>query len=99
MKLEKAIASGIGKVLDLLNWEKLFRNKNLDTQVSIFNETILNIFSNFIPNKTITCNDEDPIRMNEKKSKSKNQLCKVLLNLTSLSQPLKHPTIKILRRG
>ena len=35
-------------------------------QVSIFNQIILNIFSNFVPNKIITCNDKDPIWMNEK---------------------------------
>ena len=44
-------------------------------QVSIFNETILNIFIYFVPNKIVTCNDKDPIWMNEKiksKVKSKN---------------------------
>ena len=29
-------------------------------QVSVFNSTILNIVSNFIPNETITCDDRDP---------------------------------------
>ena len=51
-------------------------------QVSIFNETILNIFINFVPNKIVTCNDKDPIWMNEKiksKVKSKNQLYKVYI--------------------
>ena len=44
-------------------------------QVSIFNETILNIFSNFVAYKIITCHDKDPIWMDEKiksKVKSKN---------------------------
>ena len=57
-------------------------NKNIDIKVSIFNEAILNIFTNFVPNKIITCNDKDPIWMNEKiksKVKSKNQLYKVCI--------------------
>ena len=29
-------------------------------QVSVFNSTILNNVTNFIPNETITCNDRDP---------------------------------------
>ena len=33
-------------------------------QVSVFNSTILNIISNFIPNETITCDDRDPPWMN-----------------------------------
>ena len=51
-------------------------------QASIFNETILNIFQNFVPIKTITCNDKDSIWMNEKiKSKmiSKNELYKIYI--------------------
>ena len=33
-------------------------------QVSVFNSTILNIISNFIPNETIICDDRDPPWMN-----------------------------------
>ena len=64
---KKAEASSIRKALDLVNWEKLFRNKNIDLQVSIFNEAILNIFTNFVPNKIITCNEKI-----KSKGKSKN---------------------------
>ena len=41
----------------------------------MFNETILNIFRNYVPNKYITCDDKDPVWMNKKiksKIKSKN---------------------------
>ena len=34
--------------------------------MEIFNQTILNIFHNFIPNKTILCDDRDPPWINEK---------------------------------
>ena len=48
---KKVDVSSIRKTLNLVNWEKLFRNKNIDIQVSIFNETSLNIFSNFVANR------------------------------------------------
>ena len=55
----------------------LFHNKTVHKQVSIFTETLINIFSNFIPNKYITFNDRDPPWMNDfvkTKIKFKNQL-------------------------
>ena len=78
--------SNVQKALDLVNWEKLFRIKNINLQVSIFNETILNIFSNFVLMK-VTCSDKDPIWMNGKiKSnvKSKNQLNKVYIKTVEM---------------
>ena len=61
----------------MINWEKLFSHKNINAQVTVFNETILlNIFQNYyVPNKYITCDDKDPVWMNENiksKVKSKN---------------------------
>ena len=35
-------------------------NTNDNEKVDIFNRTILNILSNFIPQETIVCNDKDP---------------------------------------
>ena len=61
----KADSEKIRKALDLVNWERLFSNKDINTQVSIFNETILNVFSNYVPNKYITIDDKDPVWMNE----------------------------------
>ena len=45
--------------LDYLT-RKSLPNLNVNKQVSVFNETIINIFENFIPHETITCNDKDP---------------------------------------
>ena len=72
--------------MDLVSWEKLFRIRNINLQVSIFNETILNIFGNFFLIK-VTCSDKDPIWMNGKiKSnvKSKNQLYKVYIKTVEM---------------
>ena len=62
---KKADCVKIRKALDLINWERLFNNKNINEQVSILNETILNVFSNYVPNKYITIDDKDPAWMNE----------------------------------
>ena len=49
----------------MVNWEGPFSIKDLNTQVSILNETILNVFSNYVSNKYITIDDKDPVYMNE----------------------------------
>ena len=43
----------------MFNWEKLFQNKNIHDQLKLFNETIVSIVSNYIPNKFIICNGKD----------------------------------------
>ena len=43
----------------------------------VLNETILNVFRNYVPNKYITVDDKDPVWMNEtikSKIKTKNKL-------------------------
>ena len=48
-----------------MNWNSLFSHKNVHEQVAIFNQTLMNIFSNYIPNKFVTIDDNDPPWMNE----------------------------------
>ena len=48
------------RAISNLNWEKAFCNTNVTKKVSIFDETILNILSNYIPLETLTCDDKDP---------------------------------------
>ena len=55
--------------------ERLFNQKSIDAQVATFNDTVLNIFRNFVTNKYITIDDKDPVWMNEtikSKMKAKN---------------------------
>ena len=47
-----------------MNWKILFNNKTVNKQVSVFNETIINIVSIFVPNKRVTFDDSDPPWMN-----------------------------------
>ena len=42
------------------DWVTKLSSLNIEEQIKFFNETLLNIFSNFCPHKTITCNDKDP---------------------------------------
>ena len=39
------------------DWEKAFSNINVYTQVKLFDEILTNIFTNFVPNKSITVVD------------------------------------------
>ena len=45
--------------LMLITSEKRFENKSVNEKVNIFNTTIKNILSNYIPHETITCDDRD----------------------------------------
>ena len=53
----------IKRAIELFDWEKRLSNLDVNKQVSVFNETIMNIFENFIPHETITCNDKDPHKL------------------------------------
>ena len=63
-----------------MKWDRLFDNKNVDSQVLILNNIILNVFRNFVPNKYVTCDDKDPVWIKEdikSKIKAKNKLYQV----------------------
>ena len=50
----------IRRAIKDFNWERAFLNTSVNEKVDIFNRTILNILSNFIPHEIIVCNDKDP---------------------------------------
>ena len=59
--------------------ENIFNRKYPHQTVAIFNKTIINVFSNFVPNRLITCDDRNPPWMNEfvkNKIKWKNKIYK-----------------------
>ena len=45
--------------IDSFDREKAFSNVNVNTQAKLFNETLSNIFMNFVPNKLIPVDDRD----------------------------------------
>ena len=76
---KKANTESIRKSLESVNWKTLFNNKTVNKQVSVLNETIINNFSNFVPNKRVTFDDSDPCWMNDyikNKVKWKHQIYK-----------------------
>ena len=54
----------IKRAINLFHWESLLNNLDVNEQVSSFNETIMNIMSNFVPNELIACDDRGPPWMN-----------------------------------
>ena len=52
-------------------------SKNVDSQVLLLNDIISNIFRNILPNRYVTCDEQDPVWMNENikwSIKAKNKL-------------------------
>ena len=60
----------IGKAICGFNWEKSFENKDINGMGNIFNETISNVLSNYIPHETTICDDQDPSWINKKVKKA-----------------------------
>ena len=47
-------------------WERAFSNTSVNEKIVIFNNTVLNILSNFIPHKRIVCHEKEPLWFNNK---------------------------------
>ena len=74
--------SPINAALIKVDFEFLFSNKSVKQQVIIFNETVMIVFSNFIPNKFVTFDDRDPPWMTSNikdKINYHNNICRKLL--------------------
>ena len=52
--------------IDEFDWDRVFTNKHVDEKDFIFNKTVLNVLSNFIPHEVIVCDDKDPPWFNRK---------------------------------
>ena len=50
----------IQKSIALFDWDRAFTNLCVNDQVELFEDTLLNIFRNFIPQETIKCSHKDP---------------------------------------
>ena len=50
----------IRSAINSFNWTRAFSNTSVNEKVNIFNNTIFNILSNFIPHEILTCDDENP---------------------------------------
>ena len=56
----------IQRSISQFNWERAFSNKGVNKQISIFNETILKIMTDFISHETKIFNDQEPPWINNK---------------------------------
>ena len=56
---KRANESARNAALNKVDWEYLISNKSFNQQVINFNRTVMNVFSNFVPNKFVTFNDRD----------------------------------------
>ena len=54
---KRLMLTKLGKQLSRFPWDNRFANINVNEQVQLFTQTIINIISNYIPHKTITCDD------------------------------------------
>ena len=55
----KADVFSIKRSMNLIDWDVRFSSLDVNGMVDLLNETILNICSNFIPNRVITVRDKD----------------------------------------
>ena len=62
----KAQSDLITCAIDQFEWVNLFLDININEQVILCNQTILNIFHNFIPNKIILYDNRDHPWMNDR---------------------------------
>ena len=62
----KANVKNIQKAIQTFDWVKAFVNLSVDGKVDVLNETLMNIFRNYTPNKKVKCNYCQPPWMNEK---------------------------------
>ena len=61
----KAVTEKIKKPIEQAHWEIIFNYKYPHQLVATFNKTIINIFSNFVSNRLVTCDDRNPPWINE----------------------------------
>ena len=55
---KKANIDLIQQAIREFNWERAFHKENINKKVSILNNTINNVLSNFIPHEIITCDNK-----------------------------------------
>ena len=63
---KKANTDHIKRPINGFPWERSFANLDINDKVHLFNKTIRNILSNFIPHETITFDDRDPPWINNR---------------------------------
>ena len=55
----------VKKSVSSVNWSHLFFDNHIDIQVSIFDECVLIVFKNSVPNKYVVFDDKEPVWMDQ----------------------------------
>ena len=55
----RADSKAIKQAVNLIDWDSVFLDLTVDRRVSILTQSVLNIFSNFVPNKVIVVKNKD----------------------------------------
>ena len=74
---KKANVENIKKAVSNFNWNRAFENLSVDEKVELLNETLLNIFWNYILSKKIKCDYRQPPWMTDNIQKSLKQRSKL----------------------
>ena len=61
----KANVDSVKKSQNSVDWGFFLSNKNVHQQVQYLNKVLMNVYSKYIPNKSITIDDKDPLCMND----------------------------------
>ena len=56
----RAGKASVNQAINAMGWDGLFANTTVESQVSELNDLLLNIYSNYIPDKIVLCDDKDP---------------------------------------
>ena len=57
--MKDLIANFIRRSIDQFPWDNRFSKIDVNQKENLFNQSIKNIQSNFIPHETVTCDDQD----------------------------------------
>ena len=66
LELQNADVNAIQKALDLVNWDFIFLNKTVHDEVFAFDQVLISIFTNYIPKKNKSFDDQDPPWLNDR---------------------------------
>ena len=62
-EFSQAKSARIKRAVELLDWESALIDSDVNEKVPVFNDTITNIMSNFVPNEIIICDNSDTLWM------------------------------------
>ena len=60
LHFSQANSDRIKRAVDMFDWKSALIDVDVNEQVPVFNDTITNYMSNFVPNEIIICDDCDP---------------------------------------